>query len=315
MKKLKTVFFGTPDFAVPALEMLDKHPMIEIIGVVSMPDRPSGRGHKLRSPEVVEYAKAHKLPIIQTENINKESQTLEQFKNANVDLFVVLAFAQFLKQELLDIPTKGCFNIHTSLLPKYRGAAPIQYALMNGDQSTGVSIQKMVKKMDAGDVVWSSPVDIAPNETGGQLYTKLKFQAALSLNQFIEALIEDKLEYIVQDESGVSFAPTLKKDDGLLKFKDKTFDQLHNQIRALDPWPGTFCFLNNKRLKVFSISKIDEHSLEPGKTKVLGNKLLIGCLDSTARIQDLQLEGKKRCTDSDLINGLKDKITINSDSL
>ncbi len=315
MKKLKTVFFGTPDFAVPALEMLDKHPMIEIVGVVSMPDRPSGRGHKLRSPEVVEYAKAHKLPVIQTENINKESDVLAQFKKKEVDLFVVLAFAQFLKEELLNIPKKGCFNIHTSLLPKYRGAAPIQYALINGDKSTGVSIQKMVKKMDAGDVVFSTPVDISPNETGGQLYTKLKFQAALSLNQFIDELQNDNLEYTKQDETKVSFAPTLKKEDGFLNFKEKNFDELHNQIRALDPWPGTFCFLNNKRLKVFSIVQESNMKLAPGKTEISGNKLLIGCLDSTVRILDLQLEGKKRCTDSDLINGLKDKITINPEKL
>lgn len=314
MKKLKAVFFGTPDFSVPALEMLDKHPQIELIGVVSMPDRPSGRGHKLRSPEVVEYAKTSKIPVYQTDNINKEPQWLEEFKNHNVDVFIVLAFAQFLSQKVLDIPRLGCFNIHTSLLPKYRGAAPIQYALLNGDQSTGVSIQKMVKKMDAGDIAWSSPVEISRNETGGQLYTKLKFQAALSLNDFINAALNEELSFTEQNESEVSFAPTLKKEDGALKFRESTYDELHNQIRALDPWPGTFCFLNNKRLKVFSIEEIKHIPLEPGEVSCK-NGLYIGCKGSVVRLSQIQLEGKKRGTDKDLLNGLKDKIEITSEIL
>ncbi len=314
MKQLKAVYFGTPDFSVPALEMLDKHPQIELIGVVSMPDRPSGRGHKLRSPEVVEYAKTSKIPVYQTENINREPQWLEEFKNQNVDVFIVLAFAQFLSQKVLDIPRLGCFNIHTSLLPKYRGAAPIQYALLNGDQSTGVSIQRMVKKMDAGDIAWSSPVEISRNETGGQLYTKLKFQAALSLNDFINAALNEELSFTEQDESEVSFAPTLKKEDGALKFRDSTYDELHNQIRALDPWPGTFCFLNNKRLKVFSIEEIKHIPLEPGEVSSK-NGLYIGCKGSVVRLSQIQLEGKKRGSDKDLLNGLKDKIVITSEIL
>ncbi|MBC75751.1 MAG: methionyl-tRNA formyltransferase [Halobacteriovoraceae bacterium] len=314
MEKLKAVFFGTPDFSVPALEMLDKHPQIDLVGVVSMPDRPSGRGHKLRSPEVVEYARSSKIKIYQTENINKETEWLEAFKKEEVDLFIVLAFAQFLSQKVLDIPRLGCFNIHTSLLPKYRGAAPIQYALLNGDESTGVSIQKMVKKMDAGDIVWSSPVEVSDNETGGQLYTKLKFQAALSLNDFVNTAIRDELTYTVQDESKVSFAPTLKKEDGLLDFKNSSFEKLHNQIRALDPWPGTYCFLNKKRLKVFSIDKVENSSLGPGKVSTKGF-LLIGCKDSVVRLSQVQLEGKKRGTDKDLLNGIKEEVNINPEIL
>lgn len=308
MKKLKLVFFGTPDFSVPALEMLYNHPLVDLKCVISMPDRPAGRGHQLKSPEVIQFAKNHKIPFFQTENINKEESFLATLQD--VDVFIVLAFAQFLTESTLSIPSLGCFNIHTSLLPKYRGAAPIQYAILNGDTSTGVSIQRMVKKMDAGDVCWSSPIKIANNETGGQLYTRLKFQAALSLNDFIDAILSKTLTFTAQDESLVSIAPTLKREDGLLDFANKSYQQIYNQIRGLYPWPGSYCYLNKKRLKVFSIEPAD-YKLQPGETSVQHKELLVGCQDKTIRICELQLEGKKRCSDTELLNGLKEDPIIN----
>ena len=304
MKKLKVVFFGTPDFSVPSLDSLHNHPYVDLKFVISMPDRKSGRGYNVKSPEVIEFAKNNKIPFFQTENINNEDDFLSKIKKEGIDVFIVLAFAQFLNEELLNIPSLGCFNIHTSLLPKYRGAAPIQYAILNGDTSTGVSIQKMVKKMDAGDLVWSHSVAVNNEETGGQLYTKLKFQAALSLNDFIIELEKKNISFEPQKEENVSFAPTLKREDGLLDFKSSTFSEVHNRIRALFPWPGTFCYLDNRRLKVFRIEKSDV-KLSAGDSKVLKNQLHIGCLDASLRIIELQLEGKKRCSDIDLFNGYK----------
>lgn len=304
MKKLKAVYFGTPDFSVPALDVLHNHPYIDLEYVVSMPDRKAGRGYQVKSPEVIEYAKANKINFFQTENINKEDDFLAKLESSQVDVFIVLAFAQFLNDRVLNIPKLGCFNIHTSLLPKYRGAAPIQYAILNGDTSTGVSIQKMVKKMDAGDLVWSHDVAIDPEETGGQLYTKLKFQAALSLNDFLINLKDEKIIFTPQDESMVSFAPTLKREDGLLDFKNKSYQEVKNQIRALYPWPGTYTQLDGKRLKVFSISE-SSLRLNPGESRVEKNQLHIGCLDKSLRVTELQLEGKKRCSDIDLFNGYK----------
>lgn len=309
MKKLKAVYFGTPDFSVPSLDILHNHPHIELKFVISMPDRKAGRGYQVKSPEVIEFAKNNKIPFFQTSNINEEKKFLSNLIKEEIDVFIVLAFAQFLKDDVLNIPKLGCFNIHTSLLPKYRGAAPIQYALLNGDKSTGVSIQKMVKKMDAGDLVWSHNVEIDPEETGGQLYTKLKLQAALSLNDFLLNLKENKISYAPQDESKVSFAPTLKREDGLLNFKEKSYLQIHNQIRALYPWPGTYTNLDGKRLKVFHI---EESSLKisPGNSKVEKNQLHIGCKDKAIRITELQLEGKRRCSDIDLFNGYKGECQI-----
>lgn len=312
MSKLSIVFFGTPDFSVPSLDLLYNHPDVELKYIVSMPDRPAGRGHQLKSPEVIEYAKAHKISYFQTDNINNEEEFLSKLAELEIDCFIVLAFAQFLGNKVLNLPKKGCFNIHTSLLPKYRGAAPIQYALLNGDTSTGVSIQKMVKKMDAGDVCWSHEVSIQENETGGQLYTRLKYQAALALNEFINSLNKNQIEYTEQDESKVSFAPTLKREDGFLDFKTKTFAQIFNQVRALSPWPGTFCYLGKKRLKVFTIEK-SSHKIEPGKTIVKHKELFIGCLDSSLRLCEVQLEGKKRGLDTQLLNGLKDDPVINQE--
>src|SRR5690606_36116076 len=241
---------------------------------------------------------------------NKEEEFLAQLESMKLDGMVVLAFAQFLGSRLLNMSRLGCFNIHTSILPKYRGAAPIQYALWNGDSETGVSIQKMVKKMDAGDLVHFHTEKIAPTETGGQLYTRLKFQAALAMNDFITKILNNEVIYTPQDESLVSFAPTLKKEDVLLNFKEKTVGQILNLIRALDPWPGTYCFLNGKRMKVLEAEKYHA-KLSPGKAQNDMGSLVVGCLDGSLRLTQIQLEGKKACSDRELLNGLKTEIILN----
>lgn len=309
MKKLRVAFCGTPEFSVPTLDLLSNHPHIELVKVISMPDRPAGRGMELKSPEVIEFAKAKKLPYFQCENVNKEPALIEELKNLNLDFVVVLAFAQFLGNDMLNVGRMGCFNIHTSVLPKYRGAAPIQYALLHGDTETGVSIQKMVKKMDAGDLVHFHTVKIAPTENGGQLYTRLKFQAALAMNDFIEKVLNNGVTYTPQDESKVSFAPTLKKEDGQLHFKDQTIAQILNRIRALDPWPGTYCFLNGKRMKVLGAEKY-HGKMAPGKAENDMGSLVVGCADGALRLLEVQLEGKKACSDRELLNGIKTDIQI-----
>lgn len=309
MKIFRVAYLGTPDFSVPTLDLLANHPNIDLRYVISMPDRPSGRGMELKSPEVIEYAKTKKINFFQTENINKETDFLQKLKAEDLDFVVVLAFAQFLGSDMLNMGKLGCFNIHTSILPKYRGAAPIQYALLNGDEETGVSIQKMVKKMDAGDLVHFHTVSIAPDENGSQLYTRLKYQAALAMNDFIIKLLNNKLTFTAQDESKVTFAPTLKKEDGLLKFSKKTTREILNLIRALDPWPGTYCFLNGKRLKVLRAEPY--HSkISPGSAKNDLGSLVVGCLDGSLRLSEIQLEGKKACSDKELLNGIKTEIVI-----
>ena len=310
MNKLKVVYLGTPDFSVPCLELLYNHSQIDLRCVVSMPDRPAGRGQHLKSPEVIDFSKKNKIKYFQAENINKEEKFLKEIEKEKIDIIIVLAFAQFLGQRILNIPKYGCFNIHTSLLPKYRGAAPIQYALLNGDQVTGVSIQKMVKKMDAGDIAISHSVSISMNETGGQLYTRLKFQAALSLNELIEKIQTNSIKFNPQNEDFISFAPTLKKNDGFLNFSNEDYETIKNKIRALDPWPGTFCYLDAKRMKVFSI-ETNPQTLEPGKTMKTRTSLLVGCLDKTISFRTIQIEGKKKSDLTAIINGIKENCIIN----
>lgn len=309
MKKFRVAFCGTPEFSVPTLDLLSNHPHIELCAVISMPDRPSGRGMELKSPEVIEFAKSKKIPFFQTENINKEPEYLAKLKAMDLEFVVVLAFAQFLGSEMLNLAKLGCFNIHTSILPKYRGAAPIQYALLNGDKESGVSIQKMVKKMDAGDLVHFHQIKIAATETGGQLYTRLKFQAALAMNDLIVKILNNEVTYTAQDESLVSFAPTLKKEDGLLRFSEKSIDGILNTIRALDPWPGTYCFLNGKRLKVLAAERYHKR-LAPGKAENDLGSLVVGCTDGSLRLTQVQLEGKKSCSDRELLNGIKTEILL-----
>jgi methionyl-tRNA formyltransferase len=306
MQKLNVVFCGTPDFSLPALELLHQHPHINLVGVITMPDRPAGRGQELKAPPVADYAKTHKLSLYQVENINREDDILNELETKKIDFILVLAFAQFLGSRILNMPRLGCFNIHTSILPKYRGAAPIQYALLNGDKSTGVSIQKMVKEMDAGDLVHFHELKISETETGGQLYARLKFQAALSTNTLIENILNNSLTYTKQNPDEVSFAPTLKKEDGFLDFTNSTIAKIKNQIRALDPWPGTYCLLNQQRLKVFAVEILDKN-INPGKTSCDFGQLLVGTLDGTLRLLSVQLEGKKICSDQELLNGLKNK--------
>jgi len=304
--KLKVIYCGTPDFSVPTLEMLYNHPLIEIAYVITMPDRPFGRGLELKSPPVAEFAKANKIPLIQTENINRDEENLSLLEKLDIDFILVLAFAQFLGSRVLNLPKLGAFNIHTSLLPKYRGAAPIQYALLNGDTTTGVSIQKMVKQMDAGDIVHSHQINIAHNETGGQLYTRLKFQAALSANIFINDLVTNNITYTPQDHNQVTFAPTLKKEDGFVDFKNSTAEIIYNQVRALDPWPGTYCQLSNMRIKILHVEK-SNMNLSPGTVSDQNGMITIGTKNGSIRIKKLQQEGKKACSDFEFLNGLKNK--------
>ena len=305
---------GTPDFSVPALEMLANHPQVKLVSVISMPDRKAGRGYQEKSPEVITFAKEKKIPFFQTENINKEEAFLSELKNKKIDLIIVLAFAQFLGKEVLDLPLMGAFNIHTSLLPKYRGAAPIHYALLNGDSKTGVSVQRMVKKMDAGNIVHEKEVPIPSFETGGQLYTRLKFIAALALSDFINRFsLEDKIIEKIQNENDVSFAPTLKREDGYLDFEKESAQVLFNKVRALYPWPGTFCFMGKKRLKVLN-SAISDRKIAPGHVETKFDKLIVGTKSGSIELIEVQLEGKKPCNSLELLRGIKDEIILNPKS-
>ncbi len=305
-KKINVVFLGTPDFSVPTLELLHRHPLVNLVQVITMPDRPAGRGQRLTAPPVAIFAKEKQIPLFQTANINREELFLNELAGKNIDVIIVLAFAQFLSNKVLNLPKIASFNIHTSLLPKYRGAAPIQHALLNGDRSTGVSIQKMVKQMDAGDLAYSHAVDISEDETAETLFEKLKHEAVSACDNFIKILCENKIEYQAQDPSQVTYAPPILKNDGHVDFQKKTMREISSMLKAYYPWPTIFCFLDNTRLKIFKVAQ-EKLKLIPGELSFDYGTFLVGCLDGTLRLCEIQSEGKKISSDIDFISSLKNR--------
>lgn len=306
--KYNVVFFGTPEFSVSSLSVLNECDFIDVKAVVSMPDRPAGRGKKLQTPPVAAYAKEKELNLFQTQNINKDENLLNFLKSNEIDFFIVIAFAQFLGSKILEVPKHGAFNIHTSLLPKYRGAAPIQYALLNGDSETGVSIQKMVKEMDAGDICYEHKVQIDKEDTSQSLFLKLEKEAAIGLENFIKEFKEKNgdISFRKQNPDLVSFAPTIKKEDGLINPKVETSVTIINKLRAYTPWPGCFVYLNDFRLKVHEI-EIFPKSLNPGDVDTGMGALLLGTKEGTIRLTTVQPDGKKAQRDADFLNGVKSK--------
>lgn len=314
MGKINCVFLGTPGIASDTLEVLASDDRINLSLVVSMPDRPAGRGKKLKSPDIILKAQELGLPTLQTENINKSEEFFEFAKDNEIDLMVVFAFAQFLNEKTLSLPRLGCFNIHTSLLPKYRGAAPMQHALFNGDKETGLCIQKMVKKMDAGNIVKEEKIIIQDEDNLGSLHDKLKLLAPIVTKSFIEDISKDNISERVQDESKVSFAPSISKEETLIDFEKQTNVEIQNKIRGLSPIPGAYCYLNNKRLKVFE-SELSNEDLKPSEVSLKFNTLVVGTKSGSLRFKLVQQEGKPKRTDYELINGFKSnnsKIQIHS---
>ena len=307
---MKTIFAGTPEICLPTLQALHQHPLVDLHWIVSMPDRKAGRGLKIKKTAVAQFAIDYQVNLLQTACLNREDDFWAKQKKEGIDLIVIFAFSQFVSQKIIDFPKKGCYNIHTSLLPKYRGAAPIQHALLNGERETGVSIQKIALKMDAGGIALTHKVPIEKEDNGQTLHDKLMAEAAMMIPSFIHQIAQDKLTTTPQDESQVSFAPSLSKQDGKLDFANKSFDEIHNRIRAMTPWPGSFCYLNDKYLKVFDIAPIAEMSLAPGTCENKKGALFVGMVDQTIRIKKLQLEGKKACSDTELLNGIRTKIKI-----
>jgi len=300
---------GTPQFSIPTLEALRLSDLVDLVAVVTMPDRPAGRGKQLQSPAVAEYAKLHSIRLFQELNINKSQEFLSFCKTTKPDVFIVLSFAQFLSQKTLDIPRLGCFNIHTSLLPKYRGAAPIHYALKNGDLETGVSIQRMVKKMDAGDLCLSLPVKILKDDDIVSLSNKLSQLSAESMTVFLNQLVHNSLKFASQDENAVSIAPEIGKEEGLVHFQKQSATEIINLYRAYKLWPSLFYYHQGTRYKIAELALEEQSSsgLAPGLVDLNSGRLLIGTAKGAVEILQIQPEGKKAISIKDYMNGLKSK--------
>ncbi len=309
MTRLKTVFLGTPEFSVSTLNEIYNNEHLDLKFVVSNPSKKRDRGQKIKNPPVIDFCIKNNIKYFQAEKINHSEEIISKIKNEKIDLIIVLAFSQFISQQILDLPQIGCFNIHTSLLPKYRGAAPVQYALLNNDDMTGVSIQKMVKKMDAGDLCFSKEIPIDKSDNAQSLFLKLQEEAASSIKPFITSIIDDKLSFTPQDENQVSFAPLIKKEDARINLKEENYLKILGKVRAYSIWPKAFVCLNNKTVKILKIEESKE-KIEAGKVEIKYGQLLFGSKDKSFRALELQPGGKRKMSDIDFINGLNEEIIL-----
>ena len=290
---LRIIFMGTPDFAAANLEALLTGPD-KVVAVVSQPDREKGRGKKISSPPTKLLAEAAAIPVLQPEKIKTE-----EFRNGlqsyQPDLIVVAAYGRILPQSLLELAPMGCINVHGSLLPKYRGAAPIQWAVINGEKEVGVTIIQMDRGMDTGDMLLKAKIPTDPRETAGSLMEKLAVLGGRTLLQAIKGLKEGTLTPVPQDSSKATTAPMLKKDDGLINWT-RTAREVEWLVRGLDPWPSAFCFVNDLRLRLFSPETVYMDSTAPPGTVLQADRrgLLVACGQNCLQFQEIQPEGKKR---------------------
>jgi len=284
---------GTPDFAVPALTRLLAGPD-RVVAVVTQPDRKKGRGRKLSPPPIKTMALEHGIPVLQPTKI-KTDDFLTMLKSYKADLIVVAAYGRILPPSILDLPPLGCINIHGSLLPRHRGAAPIQWAILKGDQQAGVTIMRIEEEMDTGDILLPAAIEIAGDETAGSLFTKLSELGGKTLMEALDLLRQGKLTPTPQDHGLATMAPPLKKEDGKIDWTRPAIE-LHRLIRGLDPWPMASSFLKGKRTRLFSPEVIyKDTDLAPG-TILSGTRqgLLVATGENCLLIRELQPEGKKR---------------------
>lgn len=302
----KIVFMGTPDFSTGILEMLiEEH---EVIAVVTQPDRPVGRKKVLTPPPVKKVAVEHNIPVYQPEKLN-HSPELEEIINLQPDLIVTAAFGQLLPKSLLDSPKYKAVNVHASLLPKYRGGAPIHYAVMNGEKKTGVTIMYMAEKLDAGNIISQDEIDIKENDTVGDVHDQLAVLGTALLKRTLPTIFNGTNDSIPQDESLVSFASNISREDERIDWTQDA-ESIHNHIRGLSPWPVAYTTMNDKNMKLWRSEIVRNVKGNPGEIVETTKSAIIvatGSEDGVA-LTEIQLAGKKRVQTRDYLSGLQSKI-------
>jgi len=297
---LRIVFMGTPDIAATCLKQLITE-RFDIVGVYTQPDRPKGRGMKMVFSPVKEVAIANSIPVFQPENF-REEETVDTLRALQPDVIAVVAYGRILPQKVLDIPSKGCVNIHASLLPAYRGSAPYQWAVLDGLEETGVTAQHMALKMDAGDVIDVAKTPIGPDETAGELLDRLAVLGADLLSKTMKRFENETVTGTPQDETKVSFAPMLDKSMCPIDW-NKTAQQVHNHVRGLHPWPVATTELGGTKFKIHATA-IVEGSGKPGQILGLSKTgLIVACGEGAVEIRSLQAEGGKRMAAPDYFRG------------
>ena len=290
---MKVIFMGTPDFAVETLEAVIKAGH-EVALVVTQPDKPKGRGNAMQASPVKECALAHGIEVYQPKKI-REQECVDYLAGFDADIFVVAAFGQILSQTLLDMPKYGCINVHASLLPKYRGAAPIQWAVINGEQTTGVTIQQMDIGIDTGDIIAQEELTLAADETGGSLFDKLAAVGASLCVKAMEQIASGTATRTPQDESAATHTSMIRKDFGHIDW-NKSAKEIERLIWGLNPWPSAYTHLDGKTLKIWKATvRGSESGEKPGCiVDVTKDAILVQTGEGVLQLDEIQLEGKKR---------------------
>lgn len=300
---MKILFMGTPDFAVPSLEALVAAGH-QVVGVFSQPDKPKNRGMKLLPTPVKVCAQAHAIPVFQPTKL-RDGTALETIRQLAPDLIVVAAYGRILPQEILDAPPLGCINVHSSLLPKYRGSAPIHWAILNGDQETGVTIMHMALALDAGDIIAQKTTPIDPDETVETLHDRLAQLGAELLVETVVRIADGTATRTPQEESQVTLAPMLSRALSPMDWT-RPARALHDQVRGLIPWPAAVTELNGTRCKIFATTVLEETTGKaPGSILAADKKgLKVACGEGTVlQIDQLQADGGKRMAAADYLRG------------
>lgn len=301
---MKMVFMGTPDYAAKALEAIWKAGH-EISAVVTQPDKPKGRGKELQMSPVKQFAVSHEIPVFQPVRI-KKPEAVEQLKTYEADIFVVAAFGQILSREILDMPRLGCVNIHASLLPRYRGAAPIQWAIINGEDKTGITIMQMDTGIDTGDMLFKAEVPITREDTYASLHDKLAEAGAALIVPALSAIEKGEAVPQPQNDSESCYAGVIDKSMGLIDFTRPAAETVR-LIRGLNPWPSAYTSYKGKTLKIWEASSCEEAVQgQPGSVKRADKEALyINTGDGVLKVTQLQLEGKKRMQVKDFLLGCR----------
>ncbi len=294
---MRVIFMGTPEFAVPSLKML--YETQEIICVVTQPDKPKGRGQRLLPSPVKIFAQEKNLPILQPKKI-KSPEVVDELKKLRADLIVVVAFGQILSQEILDLPKFGCINVHASLLPKYRGAAPIEWSLINGEKITGVTTMQMDAGLDTGAMLLKTEVQISEEMILPELREKLCTAGAALLSETLKNL--ENIQPVKQDDSLSNYAPMLKKDTGKIDW-NKSAREIHNLVRGL--YGGAFTIFDNQKYKIWRTKIFNNEKLSAGEIKISGKKFLVGTGEGVLEILEIQAPNAKKISAADFINGRK----------
>jgi methionyl-tRNA formyltransferase len=303
---MRIVFIGTGEIGVPVLHSLLNSPEHHVVGVVTQPDKPAGRAQRVEAPPIKAALAGSTLPILQPARIKSE-EAVEAIRALSPDVIVVMAYGQILPRAVLDIPRVACLNLHASLLPRHRGAAPIQAAIVAGDRESGITVMHMSEGLDTGDILSQTRLEIAGNETGGSLHDRLAQMAPDALHEALIQLQRENAPRIPQDASRATYAPKLGREDGRIDWTESTA-LLERRIRAFNPWPGAFTLLRDpasrdRKLKIFRATVLPSAQAMPGEILQSDGGIVVSARDGALSLGEVQIEGKRRMSAGEFLRG------------